>query len=341
MTIRRKASVIVIVAAVLLGGVFFVYSQIHLSHGNSQEKKIVAIKKGDNALVAGEKLAKEGVISGKYYLAIYLWQKGKLHNLVAGVYEFSPGLKIPEVAKIITGGDVMSTSVPVTFPEGMTIDDMGAVLDKNGFSGSDFISFASSYPSQELKDKYKFLDEIPKGKSLEGYLFPDTYFIAKDATSQEIINKMLNAFNSKVYLAFGKDVEDQNKKLYQTVTMASIIEREGGVKEDFPIISGIFWNRISVGQALQSDATLEYVLKTKDFQHTLKQLQTDSPYNTYKYRGLPPGPISNPGVNAVSAALNPAETEYNYFLTDPKDPKHTVYSKTFDEHVKNKQKFGL
>jgi UPF0755 protein len=340
MTFRRKISISLIVLAAFLGGIFFVYSQIYLSHGKAQEKKIVTIKKGDNALVVGKKLSQEGVISGKYYLAIYLWKKNELHSLVAGVYEFAPGLKIPEIARIITGGEVLPTSVPVLFPEGMTIEDMAAVLDKNGFSGADFISAANN-PSQELKDKYKFLNEIPKGKSLEGYLFPDTYFIAKDANSEQIIDKMLDAFNGKVFLATEKDIKAQDKTLYQIITMASILEREVGTKEDFRIVSGIFWKRISIGQALQSDATLEYILKTKNFQHSIAQTKIDSPYNTYKYRGLPPGPVSNPGVNAVSAALNPENSNYLYFLTDPKNPKNTVYSATFEEHVKNKQKFGL
>lgn len=340
MSMRRKISIFLIIIAAIFGSAFFVYSKIYLSHGKTQEKKIVAIKKGDDALIIGEKLAEEGIISGKYYLAIYLWKKGELHSIVAGVYEFAPGLKIPEVAEIITGGDVMPTSVPITFPEGLTVEEMGGVLEKNGFSREDFI-LASDNPSQELLDKYKFLNEIPEGKSLEGYLFPDTYFIAKDATAEQIIGKMLDAFNKKVYLAFGKEAENQNKTLYEIITMASMLEKEVSTADDFKIVSGIFWGRISIGQALQSDATLEYVLKTNDFQHSSEQLKTESPYNTYKYKGLPPGPISNPGVNAISAALNPTETDYGYFLTDPNNPKNTVYSKTFEEHKQNKLKYGL
>jgi UPF0755 protein len=340
MTFRRKISIGLIVLAAFLGGIFFVYSQIYFSHGKTQEKKIVAIKKGDNALVVGEKLKKEGIISGKYYLAIYLWKKNNLHSLVAGVYEFVPGLKISEIAQIITGGEVLPTSVPVTFPEGMTIENMATVLDKNGFSGADFISITNN-PPQELKDKYKFLSEIPVSKSLEGYLFPDTYFIAKDAKSEQIIDKMLDAFNDKVFLATEKEIKAQNKTLYQIITMASILEKEVNTEEDFKIVSGIFWKRLSIGQALQSDATLEYILKTKDFQHSVQQTQVDSPYNAYKYKGLPPGPISNPGIDAIMAALNPQDSKYLYFLTDPKNPKNTVYSATFEEHVVNKRKFGL
>ena len=340
MNLRRKISIIFILIAAFLGGIFFVYSQIYLSHGESQEKKIIEIKKGENALVVGDRLSREDIISGKYYLVAYLWKKGQLHDLVAGVYEFAPGMKIPEIARIITGGEVLPMSVSITFPEGMTIDEMAKVLDKNGFSGDDFISIASN-PSQEIRDKYKFLSEIPKEKSLEGYLFPDTYFIAKDASVQQIADKMLDAFNDKVFLAVEKDIKAQNKTLYQIITMASILEKEVNTKEDFGIVSGIFWKRISIGQALQSDATLEYVLKTNEFQHSIEQTKIDSLYNTYKYKGLPPGPISNPGIDTIQAALNPEDSKYLYFLTDPKNPKNTVYSATFEEHVKNKQNFGL
>ena len=123
--------------------------------------------------------------------------------------------------------------------------------------------------------------------------------------------------------------------------MASILEKEVSTVDDFKIVSGIFWNRIAAGQALQSCATLAYVLGVNKPQYTYKDTQVESTYNTYKYKGLPPGPISNPGISTILAALNPTNTEYNYFLTDPKNPTNTIYAKTYAEHVANKQKFGL
>jgi len=195
-------------------------------------------------------------------------------------------------------------------------------------------------PSQELKNKYTFLTEIPQGKSLEGYLFPDTYYFAKDATTQDILEKMLKNFNIKMTDALLDEISKQKKTLYDVITMASIIEGEVQTDEDRKIVSGLFWNRLKIGQAFGSDATLEYVLGGNKRQHSLAETKTDSPYNTYLYKGLPPGPVSNPGISAIRAAIYPIETEYNYFLSDPKTGK-TIFSKTFEEHVVNKGKYGL
>lgn len=339
MNIRRKISLAIIALAVIVGCFFYFYNQIYLAKGTATAEQKVLIEKGDNAMVVGEKLSKAGVITGKFYLTYYLWKNGQLHNLVAGVYVFSPGLKIPEVARIITGGEVAPTSIPVTFPEGWTIKQMSARLDANGFSGEEFLSIANN-PSQELRGSYKFLSEIPKGKSLEGYLFPDTYYFAKDASAQDIVEKMLKNFDMKITDTMRSDISSQNKSLYDIITMASIVEGEVKTDEDRKIVAGLFWNRLQVGQALGSDATLEYALGTNKIQHSLAETMTNSPYNTYRNKGLPPGPVSNPGISAIEASIYPENTQYNYFLSDPKTGK-TIFSKTFEEHVANKAKYGL
>ncbi|MDD5397209.1 MAG: endolytic transglycosylase MltG [Candidatus Moranbacteria bacterium] len=339
LSIRRKISFIIVTVLVLVGCFFYLYDQVYLTTGNATEQQTVLVEKGDNALVVGERLAKGRVISGKYYLAYYLWKNNQLHSLVAGVYVFVPGMKIPEIARIITGGEVASTSIPITFPEGWTVKQMAARLSANGFDGDEFLSLANS-PSQQLKDRYKFLAEIPAGKSLEGYLFPDTYYFAKDATAQDVIEKMLKNFSLKMDDALLTEISKQKKTLYEILTMASIVEGEVKTDEDRKIVAGLFWNRISAGMALGSDATLEYVLGTNDKQHSIAQTKIDSPYNTYLYKGLPPGPVSNPGLSAITAAIYPTNTQYNYFLSDPKTGK-TIFAKTFAEHVANKAKYGL
>ncbi|KKQ51133.1 MAG: YceG family protein [Parcubacteria group bacterium GW2011_GWD2_38_11] len=323
----------------VIGGFFYVYDRIYLESGTASEKKTVLIEKGDNALVVGEKLAGEGIIDGKYFLVLYLFNKNHLHSLVAGAYEFAPGLKIPEVARIITGGEVISTRIPITFPEGWTIKQMAERLDANGFSKNDFISIVNN-PSSELKEKYKFLGEIPKGKSLEGYLFPDTYYFSKDATAQDIVEKMLKNFDVKITENMRDDVSMQKKSLYDVVTMASIVEGEVKNDDDRKIVAGLFWNRLENGMPLQSDATLEYILGDNKFQHSIAETKIESPYNTYQNKGLPPGPVSNPGLNSIIAAINPAQTDFVYFLTDPKTG-NTAFAKTFEQHITNKAKYGL
>jgi UPF0755 protein len=339
MTIRRKISLFVLVLLLATGSFFYVFDRIYLESGKATEKKTVLIEKGENALVVGEKLSKSGVIGSKYFLVFYLWQNKQLHSLVAGVYEFAPGLKIPEVAKIITGGEVAVTRIPITFPEGWTAVDMAKRLDANGFAGDEFLAIVNN-PSDELKNKFEFLGEIKKGQTLEGYLFPDTYYFAKDASAQDIVLKMLANFDLKFTKNMRDDVAGQKKSLQDIVVMASIIEKEAKFPEDLKLVSSVFWNRLAIGQKLQSDATLEYVLTDNKIQHSLTDLQNSSPYNTYKFEGLPPGPVSNPGLNAIVAAINPAKTDYFFFLTDLKTHK-TIFSQTFEQHVANKTKYGL
>lgn len=338
-SMRRKISFIVLSLTVVLGCFFYFYNQIYLATGVLAEKKTVLIERGDNAVVIGGKLQNAGVITGKYYLVYYLWKSGNLHGSVAGVYEFSGGLKIPEVARIITGGETAPTSVPVTFPEGWTIKQMASRLEANGFPAADFLSIANK-PSKELKEKYSFLGEISQGKSLEGYLFPDTYYFAKDASAEDIVEKMLKNFDAKISDSMLDVISKQKKSLYEIVTMASIVEGEVKTEEDRKLVAGLFWNRLQIGQAFGSDATLEYVLGGNKRQHSIAETKFDSPYNTYLYKGLPPGPVSNPGLSSLEAAIYPEDSQYNYFLSDPKTGK-TIFSKTFQEHIANKAKYGL
>ena len=339
MTIRRKISIVFFILAVLLGSFLYAYNQVYLTAGSGAESQTILIEKGDNALAVGEKMTNAGVIPGKYFFVFYLWRSGQLHSLVAGVYVFPKGMKIPEVAKIITGGETAPTAVPITFPEGFTAKDMAARLDANGFSGSDFLSIVNA-PSSDLLAKYPFLSGIPSGKSLEGFLFPDTYYFAKDASADDIVEKMLKNFGTKITGSMQSDIDAQKKSLYDIVTMASIIEKEAKYPDDMKMVASVFYNRLAIGQKLESDATLEYVLANNKVQHSAADLQNQSPYNTYQFAGLPPGPVSNPGMDAINAAIYPAQSDYYYFLTDLKTQK-TIFSKTFDEHVVNKTKYGL
>lgn len=337
--IKKKTIIFFLSIIVLIGSFFYFYHKIYSSIGRAVEKKIVLVALGDNALVVGEKLDKAGVIENRYYLVFYLWRTGQLHSLTAGVYEFSVGLKIPEVSRIITGGEVASTSIPVTFPEGWTAEQIASRLSANGFDGGEFSSLVKN-PTDELRNKYDFLKLIPRGDSLEGYLFPDTYYFAKDASGQDILDKMLKNFSIKIDAEMISEMDSQKKTLHEILTMASIIEGEVQNDADRKIVAGLFWNRIIADMTLGSDATLEYVLGTNAKQHSIAQTKIDSPYNTYLYKGLPPGPVSNPGMAAILASIYPAKTDFVYFLSDLKTGK-TIFSKTFEEHIANKAKYGL
>lgn len=197
---------------------------------------------------------------------------------------------------------------------------------------------------QDFSDRYDFLKDKPKYYGLEGYLFPDTYRIHASSTVQEAMFKMLDNFGKKLSPEMRKDIAAQGRSIYQVVIMASILEKEAPFdpkdkeNREARLISGIFWHRLKIGQALQSDATLSYWFDDNNSRHSGVQLEADTLYNTYKYPGLPPTPICNPGLLALEAAIYPLDSDYNYFLT-PSDSRQVIFSKTFDEHVANKMKY--
>ena len=236
--------------------------------------------------------------------------------------------------------------VTITTIEGWTIEETGEYLEEQGmFSKAEFIDALNKFDETEFP-----LLARPENKDLEGYLFPDTYRFAKEATPDEVITKMLANFSSRLD-SIGISADDaQNKEfngltLYEILTLASIIEQESGgngsttgdlsLQDERNLVASVFYNRLEIGQALESDATVNYITGKDSPGVSAEDLQTDSPYNTYKYSGLPPGPISNPSLGSIKAAINPAESDYLYFLH--KQPSgEVVFSKTFEEHKANK-----
>jgi len=241
--------------------------------------------------------------------------------------------------------------------EGWTSRGIGQYLEYQGIWMSEELLEVAGFPQvdynletemptpKDFSAEYSFLDDKPKNRGLEGYLYPDTYRIyATSSTPVDLIEKMLANFDKHLTPQMREDIKKQGKTIYEIVTMASILEKEApinyatGDNQDARIISGIFWGRIEAGQALQSCASLAYILGVDKQQYSAEDTQIDSPYNTYMNRGLPPGPISNPGILAIEAAIYPTESDYNYFLT-PAGSKDIIYSKTYDEHLQNKYKY--
>jgi UPF0755 protein len=333
----RRILIAVVVVVALLGGLFYFNHQIGFSHGNYTQNKIFKIVKGDGNATVGKNLEKEGLISNNWYFYYYVRTHGFLNKLYPGEYLLSGNMTIPEIAAIITNPQKVYEKV--TFIEGWTAKQFAEELGKHGFDGDAFLALAKN-PLIEIVSQFKSLSDKPKDATLEGYLFPDTYYFSKDATPEGILKKILNNTDVHIGTDIASAAKAQNKSLFQILTMASIVEKEVKTDADRALVSGIFWNRIKIGQALQSDATLTYILGDKDAAHSGAQLATDSPYNSYQNKGLPPGPISNPGLASIIAAIHPQDSAYNYFLSDPATGK-TIFSKTYDEHVANKFKYGL
>lgn len=297
--------------------------------------KTVVIEKGQGVKQIAAELKSENLIRSPFWFQAYIWLSGKQVNLQAGEYSFSPGVNLVEVADSILQGKVVQNNIWVTIPEGFTSKQIEGRLVESGLPSAKGLaavnlnSFGTSYES--LKD-------LPAKTGLEGFLFPDTYKFEKGATQEEILDKMLVNFESKLTAKMRSDIVSQDRTIFQVVTMASILEKEVKTGDDRKITSGIFWQRLADKYPLQSDATLSYIFDDNYTRHTIEQTKVDSPYNTYKYIGLPPGPINNPGLDAIEAAIYPTQTDYYFFITRP-DTGEAVFAKTLEEHNANKTKY--
>ncbi|OGF27004.1 hypothetical protein A2477_00020 [Candidatus Falkowbacteria bacterium RIFOXYC2_FULL_47_12] len=287
------------------------------------------------------KLKTEGIIASPFYFDIYVAFQKIDRKLQAGEYMLNKNMNVRQIAKALSQGEAQSRERAIKIIEGWDIKDIAAYLVKEGVikKENDFTVLTK----HEIDTCFSleacqasFLAQIPANADLEGYLFPDTYRIFKDASAEDIIAKMLTTMDEKITDDMKAEMTRQGKTLHEILTVASIIEREVRTPEDMKTVAGIFYNRLTAGIALQSDATLSYALNDKKPAHTSAELSLDSPYNTYKYRGLPPGPIASSGMAAIQAALYPAQTDYLYFLSDL-ETGTTYFAKTLAEHNKNKR----
>jgi len=331
----KKFIVVLLGIIILAGGAFFyLHYQIYSSQGENQ-KKIFLVEKGQGAGEVSLMLEQEKIISDNLYFNYYLWKNGLENKILPGSYEINTAMTIPEIVKLITAEQ--KNDIKITFPEGWTAKKMAERLAENGFDSEDFLTLVNQ--PEVFSPRYDFLSKQGIA-SLEGYLFPDTYLFLPETSAEKIIEKMLNNFITKVDADLMAAITNQGKDLQQIIIMASIIEREVNQDEDRALVSGIFWNRIKIGQALQSCATIAYVLGENKKQFTYEETRIASPYNTYINPGLPPQPISNPGLLAIKAAIYPQKSNFNYFLNNPKT-QETIFSSTLDEHNFNKAKVGL
>ena len=333
--ITIAASFTFFVAVFFVGGT---YATNHFTGSVPSEQRF-DVNPGENALVLGTRLEHSGVVFSRYAFFWYLFHEQKTKNIIAGQYVVSGSLTIPEIALLLTSGKTISTDIRLTFPEGWTFSDMAKRISSQNLPGQEFEALAKQ-PLLAWRTEFDFLKALPHQASLEGYLFPDTYHFAPDATAEDIIMSMLRNFERKYDDAMRQGVAASGRSLHTIVTMASIIEEEGRTKEERDMISDVFWKRIGIGQPLQSDATVNYVHGTSNLQPTFKDIEVDSPYNTYKNVGMPPGPISNPSLVSLRAALFPKANPYYYFLVNPAT-RETIYSRTFEEHVQNRGLNGL
>lgn len=318
----KKISFLIVLLLLIIGGtaVWWIGSTSPVDPSDTTKRAFV-IDKGESVREIATDLKNEGLI--KDTVAFFLWVKtnGLDNKIQAGQFYIAPSMSMSEIVSSLQVG---THDLRITIPEGKRAEEIADILEEN---------FTNYEPSWR-----QFLVEQ------EGYLFPDTYSFAKDATIDQIVKTMTDTFEQKYVTIQGPRKATLTKN--EIVTIASMVEREAKHDEDRPLVASVILNRYDIGMKLDIDATIQYALGYNDAEQrwwkqglTVNDLALNSPYNTYKTASLPPTPIANPGVKALEAVVNPADTDYLFYISDSTGQNH--YARTNDEHEANKQKFGL
>ncbi len=327
---------IIIIAAAFLGfyGKNYYSQALGSMDKNNMSNVEIEIAPGSNLNKIGDYLHEKGLIKNTKIFLFRAKTLGLDSKIKAGNYNLSQSMDLDTIIESLTKGSKNTNTTRFTIPEGYEIPQIGEKLANEGLvNGERFLDLVSD--KGNFEEKYSFLKALDDKQSLEGFLFPSTYEIYVGATEEDIIEKMLSQFE-KIYK---KDIENRLAQMDMTIneaiTLASIVEREGKLKNELPLMSAVFHNRIDQGMMLQSCATVQYILGERKEVLSTKDTQIPSPYNTYINTGLPPAPIASPGEDAIIAALNPADVDYLFFVLTGADGSHT-FTKTYDAHINAK-----
>jgi UPF0755 protein len=335
----RKFLALVAVVIVLLAAAAAVvawrgWNDLHEPYkGYTGAEQFVTIRQGASSSEIGRQLASVQVVRDATLFRTALWWTGGSRSLKAGEYHFDRPLTPLEVLDMLVRGDVYTQRL--TFPEGLNIEEMAKLYESHGFGrAKDFIEAASNV--KRVRD----LDE--KASDLEGYLFPETYALPRQTPAARLVDLMVGRFLEVYDSEMRARASAQGLTTRQVVTLAALVEKETGKPEERPIVAAVYRNRMKIGMPMQADPTIVYALmKAHRYDGNIRRddLSMDSPYNTYKYSGLPPGPIASPGKASLEAALMPADVPYLYFVSR-NDGSH-VFARTLAEHDANVRTFQI
>lgn len=302
--------------AVLVAATLGWYVLLHPS-SDFPVDKVVTIEKNTSLSAAAQMLEEEGVVSSSLLFTAYLRLTGRENSIQAGPYAFKEPYGLAVIAHRLTNGISGVPLVRIRVEEGKTAREIGELLE-------------------EKMPEFDHAEFDEKARALEGYLFPDTYLILPEETADDILQRFYNNFADQT-----ATIEDEivafDHPLRDVLTMASLLEREARTLEEKRIVAGILWHRIAIGMPLQVDAVFGYIKDTQTYNPTFSDLAIDSLYNTYLYKGLPPGPIANPGLDSILAAVTPQKTDALYYLHDRNGVMRV--SRTFEEHKANRARY--
>ena len=322
---RKIVYIILVFLIIILASLIVFWWQIRTPLNPTGETKIFKVSKGDSAKVIAENLKDTDLIKNPFLFRLYIFLALSQYSLKPGEYELSSKMPIRDIGDTLVLGGV--NEVIITIPEGFSLKQVEDRLVGAGLAKRDeLMNYKFS------KDVPPILSDKPKSVSLEGYLFPDTYRFFKDATLSDVISKMIDNLSNKLTPDLKTAIKNSSYSTYEILTMASLIEKEIPKDSDRSIVAGILWKRLKAGVPLQVDATLVYITGHNELYEADRKI--NSPYNTYLYRGLPKGPIANPGLSTIKAAIFPETSPYWYYLSTKDNT--TIFSKTLEEHLRNK-----
>ncbi|MDX9800323.1 MAG: endolytic transglycosylase MltG [Spirochaetia bacterium] len=314
-------------ALLFAAGILFIYFDSPVS-ADSDESIVVEIGKGETLSSISENLAEKNLIRSPLLLQIISRIKGTDMKMKSGQYSIRSSMSTLEIHNLIVSGSGLLYKV--TIPEGLTSSRISVIMEKNRITAAD--SFIAAVASKEIISDFNISSD-----SLEGYLFPDSYFFPQNYPAEKVVSFMVENFFRQLKSIYPQYSTLTAEEIRDRVTIASIVEREYRVEKEAPLIASVFFNRIDTKIPLGSCATVEYVItEIQKKPHpeflTYDDIAIQSPYNTYIHRGLPPSPISNPGRIAIDAAFNPAESDFYYFLLKDKNSGEHFFSRKLSEH---------
>ena len=342
--IKRAVQIILTLFIVFIAISFFI---LNYSKEMPEEGVIFEVERGQRLVDIADGLVENEIIRSKYLFLGYSRITGRAGGMQAGSYRLDSEMSIIDVINKFYDGDTFYETV--TLIEGWTLLQMAEHLEEREIvSREEFLKITGiSKPQADLigvsvisigiEDDYRILSDLPEGSSLEGYLFPDTYRVNPD-NPEDMIRRMVLNLERRLSEGIMEEIEDSGRSVHEIITMASILEREVRTLEDKKMVADILWRRMRAGIPLQIDATVNYITGRRGIDVPIAETRINSPYNTYARNGLPEGPISNPGIASIEAAVRPIENDFWYYLSDP-ETGDTVFSRNHVEHVEAKNKY--